>query len=498
MRLVAVRDDRLTSTAPHHWKRRPGGETMNAQAFADREALERESAEADAANFGLSTETAKLLEDCRAWIQRYVVVGEAEAVILAAWVLHTWAFSAAHTTPYLHVTSAELGSGKSTLLAVLRAVVREPLLSDNLSPAALARCVEQKRPTLLIDELDAALHGDKERAESLRGILNGGFEASGTYTRCVGRNFEIKSFSTFCPKVLSGIGEQWPTMASRSIRIEMRRKLRSEHVQPFRTRHVNAVSGELRERLCEWGAEAVGVLEDFQLDNLPGMTDRQCDISEPLAAIADLAGGEWPKRIVDSLEVLFARNRTGHAETIGVTLLRDIRTAFDDLKLERVPSARLAGCLCGMEGQPWADRDYGRGMNVNTLARQLKKYNISPRTIRTTEGTPKGYLRSDFEDVWERLCPLPPSETATPPQPASLLAESAFSKRNTHPSVAVAKSASNPHEQGTVAAVAVASGEKAETDTFEDQQGSPKDGPQAGAGTILPKVEGAAQSRLFL
>lgn len=364
--------------------------------------------EPGATDLGVSSTTAKLLEDCRSWIRRYVVVGDSEANILAAWILHIWAFSAAQTTPYLHVTSAELGSGKSTLLRVLRALVHEPLLSDNLSPVALARCVEGKRPTLLIDEMDAALRDDKERAESLRGILDGGFEASGTYTRCAGKDFEVKFFSTFCPKSLSGIGELRATVASRSIRIEMRRKLRSEHVQPFCTRRITAESSELKDRLCEWGAEAVETLEGFKLEALPGMTDRQCDISEPLAAIAYRAGGPWPGRIVDSLKTLFARTRTEHAESIGVALLRDIRTVFDDLKLERIPSARPAGCLCGMEGQPWPDWDHRRGMNANPLARQLKKYSITPRTIRTTEGVSKGYLRSDFEDIWARLCPLPP------------------------------------------------------------------------------------------
>ena len=49
-------------------------------------------------------------------------------------------------------------------------------------------------------------------------------------------------------------------------------------------------------------------------------------------------------------------------------------------------------------------------MTANNLARQLKKYNVYPQTIRVGNETPKGYRRADFEDAWSRYCPLPRSE----------------------------------------------------------------------------------------
>jgi hypothetical protein len=95
----------------------------------------------------LTAETARLLDSCREWVRRYVVLNHEQTLILAAWILHTWAFNASAVTPYLHVTSAELGSGKTILLLTLRALVREPRFTDNMSPAALARIVGTLRPS---------------------------------------------------------------------------------------------------------------------------------------------------------------------------------------------------------------------------------------------------------------------------------------------------------------------------------------------------------------
>lgn len=179
------------------------------------------------------------------------------------------------------------------------------------------------------------------------------------------------------------------------------------------------------------------------------------DISEPLLCIACLAGTEWPQLLTAALQSIFGATRTGNTESTGVILLRDVRTIFDELNADRLPSATLAERLCGIEGRPWADWNHGQGLNANGLARQLQKYGIHPQTIRTTAGTPKGYRREDFADVWARLCPLPPTQTATPPQPASLLTEAAFSKRNTNSHVADVESGSHARQSSIVAAVAV-------------------------------------------
>jgi hypothetical protein len=133
--------------------------------------------------------SAGLLEKCRAWILRYIVVSDHQAIILAAWILHTYVFDAAETTPYLHITAPERECGKSRLMETLEALAARPIRSGGMTAAALVRTIEAKKATLFLDEMDAQLGGDKEFAEAIRGILNEGFRKGGVFYKCVGKNF---------------------------------------------------------------------------------------------------------------------------------------------------------------------------------------------------------------------------------------------------------------------------------------------------------------------
>ena len=403
-----------------------------------------------------SSSTSELLEACRAWIRRYVVVTDDQADIMAAWVMHTYVFDAFEVTPYLFISSPEKGSGKSTLLRIVKAVAYRGRSSSGMSGAALARVVEASRPTLFLDELDAQMKGNKETAENIRGILNSGYEPEGVYTRCVGNEFAVKDFPTFCPKCLAGIGKLWDTVSDRSITIEMRRMLSEEIIEQDRKVAVKAAAAPIKARLEEWaGRGTADLLRSIHPSTISGFNPRQNDIAEVLLAIAQLAGGEWPQRLTQALKVV-CTSAIAEDGSIGVTLLSDIRAVFDERKADTLPSVTLAGCLCEIEGRAWAEWNHA-SMTANSLARQLRKYRVYPQTIRVGNETPKGYRREDFEDAWSRYCPLPPTQSATPPQPASPLTETAFSNRNTQLNVAVAKSASNPHEQKSVADVAVQS-----------------------------------------
>ncbi|MGA3159879.1 MAG: DUF3631 domain-containing protein [Terracidiphilus sp.] len=409
--------------------------------------------------------TEELLETCRAWIRRYIVVSDEQAVIMAAWVLHTYVFNAFEVTPYLFVSSPEKGSGKSTLLRILKAVAYRGRYSSGMSGAALARVVEASRPTLFLDELDAQMKGNKETAENIRGILNSGYEPEGAYTRCVGKDFAVKDFPTFCPKCLAGIGELWDTVSDRSITIEMRRMLSGETIEPDRHVAVKAAATPIKARSEEWAARgAADLLRSIHPAPISGFNPRQNDIAEVLLAIAQLAGGEWPQRLTQALTAVFKATGAGDTST-GVTLLADIRGVFDERSADTVPSAVLAEHLCEIEGRPWAEWSHGKALTTNSLARQLKKFKVYPGKIRLgpTE-TAQGYRRRDFEDAWSRYCPIPPFQTGTTEHPASLLADSAFSIRNTLSPVPVANSASNPHEQRRVPVVPLQDGGRGDSE----------------------------------
>jgi hypothetical protein len=408
--------------------------------------------------------TAQLLDAIRSWILTYVVISEEQATILAVWELHTYVLDASDITPYIHITAPEKESGKSLLMDVLAAVACNPIRSGGMTAAALVRMVDKHHPTVFLDEMDAAMGGDKEFAEAQRGILNEGFKRGGRFFKCDGKDHELRDFDVFSCKCFAGIGKLPDTVTSRSIVIEMRRKLPTEVVARFRQRVVKIEASPLRSSLNAWASKgAAALLQKIEPTPIPNLGDRQNDVCEPLLAIAQLAGETYLQRLVGALMAVFGASGAEDAST-GVALLRDIRAAFEALSTDKIPSKTLAEILGATEGSPWPDWKQGKPISANQIARMLQRYGIRPQTIRVDCGTPKGYRRCDFEDAWARYCPLPPTETATPPQPSSLLAETSYSNRNTQPPVAVVESPSNPREQRLVAGVAVQNGESANTE----------------------------------
>ena len=404
----------------------------------------------------LHSGTAALLDSCFKLIRRYVVLSADQLNVLAAWILHTWAIEAADFTPYLHITAPEKGCGKSRLLETLEIAVRNPVKTGGMSAAALMRTVNAQQPSLLLDEMDATFQGDKDVAQALRGILNEGFRRGGNIRKCVGPNHDVQAFHVFGAKALAGIGKVPDTVASRSIIIEMRRKTPTESVEPFRVRDVREGAMPLVESLASWSnSETMEILRGTRPKFPDGLTDRQQDISEPLLAIADLAGAEWPSKIRHSLTALF-RSAESEDSSLGVNLLRDIRSIFgirSGKDSDKIYSAELANTLCGIEGSPWAEWDKGRGLTANTLAKRLKPFHISPLTIRTGAETGKGYKRDAFTDAWDRyLAPMPIAASSPVTHPVNIEDYSPFTTV-TSTFAADKSSHEKPHQSSVVTAV---------------------------------------------
>ena len=355
-----------------------------------------------------------LLSDLDALVARWVLLTEVERWVVVLWIAHTHAFEAAETTPYLSITSAEKESGKTRLLEVLERLVAKPWLTGRTTVAALVRKVDTQCPTLLLDESDTAFHREREYSEALRGILNTGYARSGRATLCVpkGNKFEVQEFQTFCPKAIAGIGRLPDTVESRSIPIRMRRRRSNEQVQRLRRRSAHQLCEPVRERASSWGQTAAPALTGVEPSMPDELGDRAADVLEPLVAIADLAGGPWPERArTAARELLGSRPRDD--DSLGATLLEDIRGIFDELGIDTLPSGQLVSRLLRIEESPWADIN-GRPLNVNGLARRLRPFEISPSHWRQGATTHRGYHLSDFEDAFARYLPAdPPADRHT-------------------------------------------------------------------------------------
>ena len=282
---------------------------------------------------------AKILDLVSHFIRRYVHLSDPQARIVAVWAAHTYAVGAATTTPYLNINSAVKQSGKTRLLEVFELLVNKPWLTGRVTAACLVRKVDQVRPTLLLDESDAAFSGEKEYAEALRGILNTGFDVGGVASCCIGNgaNISYKDFRTYSAKAIAGIGQLPDTVADRSIPIRLQRKKPGEVVARFRRRHAKAEAADIKTKLCDWiSTISVDKLKDAEPTLPEELTDRQQDGIEPLLAIADEAGGEWPCALRTAAVEIF-RSQAAEDQNIGVQLLADVRLIFESITVTESP-----------------------------------------------------------------------------------------------------------------------------------------------------------------
>jgi 5S rRNA maturation endonuclease (ribonuclease M5) len=345
--------------------------------------------------------TAALLEAIETVLRRFVILpSDASYFTLSLFVLHTWAFPAAHATPYIVVESPEKQSGKSRLLEVLELVCRDPLRVSSITPAALFQCVAQDQPTLLIDESDAifAMRGD--RNEELRGVLNAGNRPGARVIRG-GKDGAPKSYKTFTPKVLAGIatGKLPDTIRDRSIVVPMDRKLRSERVERLRPHLLAPELDDLCGDCETWATQHHGELFDFLPEPFDEISDRLDEAWEPLFAIAHLAGGAYPGRARAAARSV-AGGRDDQGETVSHQLLTALRDLFGDH--DRLSSAAIVAALNENDELPFGGWNDGSGMRQAEVARLLKRYRIRPLKVRLGGKVLQGYHRTQFKTAWQR------------------------------------------------------------------------------------------------
>jgi hypothetical protein len=384
-----------------------------------------------------STHLASLLDELVAYLRSYMVTTLAQAHATALWVAHTHALEAFEATPFLAVTSPLKRCGKSRLFDVVELVVARPWRAVMPSEAVLFRKIDTATPTLLLDETDAIFNAKNTNTEPLRALLNAGNRRGTHVPRCVGPRMDLQDFKVFCAKALAGIGELPDTITDRSIVIRLARKRRDESVNRWRKREASVFAEPLHQALASWAQDAVAYLETARPDIPDVLDDRAEEAWEPLLAIAELAGGEWPGRArMAALQLSAGEQRD---EALGVRLLSDIRDVFASREADRLPSADLAYALCELEESPWGDL-YGKRLDARGLARRLKPFEVVPRTIRLDDGkTPKGYLLEQFADAFARYLSVSDRHIATNQSQSQKQADS--ERHNGGP-----KRAANPHQ----------------------------------------------------
>lgn len=348
-----------------------------------------------------------LLDDLAAVLRRFVILPAHAADTLALFILETYSADCFDAAPYVNLASPVKRCGKTLTLRMLSLLCDRALPSANCSEASVFRALHSEHPCLLIDEVDT-FFADKPQ---LRGILNSGnVRADAAVMRTVEvrrggtTDFEVRRYSTFGPKVFSGIGRLADTLADRSIVIPMRRKRPDESCLRFRRREFD---GEpLRQQCRRWADDHATYLTASQPVLPQELNDRAADLWEPLLAVADTAGGEWPERARAAALALSGDNPELAPVSLCERLLADIHTLFDRVETDRFSSIILCKRLIALEEAPWAEVRKGHPINPNKLASLLKNFGVHSRKVRTSRTeTAQGYDRQDFDDAWKRYIP---------------------------------------------------------------------------------------------
>ena len=344
---------------------------------------------------------ADLLDDVEAFLTRFVAYpSEAARVAHALWVAHAWFMDQWDSTPRIAFLSPEPGSGKSRALEVTEPLVPRAVHAVNTTPAYLFRKVSDPDgpPTVLYDEIDTVFGPKAKDNEDVRGMLNAGHRKGATAGRCVmrGKNVETEELPAYCAVALAGLDDLPDTLMTRSVVIRMRRRAPHERIEPWRLRINGAEADDLRDRLAKW-ANARQHLVSWP-DMPEGIEDRNADVWEALLSVADLARGDWPERARVAAVSLVTQS-SDRTASLGVTLLRDLRTVFAGA--DKLPTETILERLHEVDESPWADIR-GKALDARSLARRLSKYDVRPKVYRDGASTVRGYEAADLTDPWSR------------------------------------------------------------------------------------------------
>jgi hypothetical protein len=320
------------------------------------------------------------------------------------------------STPRLAFLSPEPECGKSRALEVTELLVPNPVDVLNVSSAYLFRkCGDQEngQPTILFDEIDAIFGPKAKEHEDIRAFLNSGHRRGACFGRCVvhGKTVVTEEIESYAAVAVAGVGWLPDTVMSRSVIVRMRRRAPNETIEPFRRRVHAPIGAELRHRLAEWSGEVVERAEQARPEMPPGVEDRAADMWEPLLAVADLVGGEWPSRARTAAVALVTAGRISSV-SLSIRLLTDLRTVFlNNLQEVRqatpegLPTKVVLAELMALEDAPWATLK--RPLDANHLSRRLQDYDAGPKNLRPYGGSQcKGYHLADLADAWRRYLSL--------------------------------------------------------------------------------------------
>jgi hypothetical protein len=258
--------------------------------------------------------------------------------------------------------------------------------------------VDQHQPTLLLDEVDSYL----TQADDLRGLLNAGHKRGACAYRCEGESNAVRAFKAFAPAVLSGIGDLPGTLRDRSITIVLLPAEADELESRFDSLHTE-IESVLCRKLARWTQDHFAILQACNPTMPPSAYNRLADNWRPLFAIAQTAGGDWPRRALEAFNHLTTIINQQPSTIDAQLLLADICQIFAQSGSPRIASNQLVDRLRELPDRQWRSHLGPSHAAYNWLGEQLRRFGIKSHTMRIGADRVKGYDIVDFTAALTRV-----------------------------------------------------------------------------------------------
>lgn len=354
----------------------------------------------------------ELVNELKDVFAKHLVLPDGCALVLALWTMHTYAVDLWRYTPRLFIYSPVPGCGKSVLLGLLSLFCYKSSVTGNTTTSSVFRTIDKYRPvTILIDEVECFAQGN----EQMRALIDTGYDKILGYidrTEVNKKNFEPKKFYCFSAMAMAGLEKLHSSVMSRSILIMMKKKKETERVEIFNIDEMAAKAVVVQSKILRWITDNTDVLYACNPSFIKNMENRTQDIWRPLFAIAKTISDDCFADLQRAATTML--NDKSDDVVDDCTLLKDVKTIFDDTGAERLSTNELLQRLYDISEHGWGLKEYGQCMlNPHTLARRLLKFCIKPVQWRDGDCRYRGYMRENMEDAFERYIPVSNCDSVT-------------------------------------------------------------------------------------
>jgi hypothetical protein len=331
--------------------------------------------------------------------KRHIDVNPVYLDLATLWVIATHGVKHAKYAPIFALTSPIPGCGKSTGAELLYSLSCNPVFTSSITAAGIIRTVSENSCTLLLDEADNYLEGNKD----MIGAVNNLFTNNGAGSvRCnQEKGYTPERFDGFAFVAIAKIGSLPPAIKTRAIHMNLHRTVGGNNLKKFNGK--DEYTETLRTASSQWMEGNGATLDEMEFPRLGNKNPRDDDKLEFLLAIAQLLGPETAKKFENFKYPDTSVSSVDEESPLG--FLSDCQLVLSSKEIDRISSKDLIDKILELNGGGY----YWNGVRLTPkkLASYLGPFGIKPRTIRILNVTMKGYLVEDFETVFERyLDPL--------------------------------------------------------------------------------------------